>query len=84
MEHDAQDIKAKLDAELVNVRADMGIAFGEELFAEFRKCGWIKLEKFGPLGLDIFPMQLPAYAKTHYAHLTWDIPAKEFRVGKDA
>jgi hypothetical protein len=31
----------------------------------------------------LFAEKMPAYGG-RYAHLTWDIPATEFRVGKDA
>jgi hypothetical protein len=79
----ARIVKAQLDSALSGARSITSVAFGDELFAEFRKRGWITLEIFGWLGSGTFAEKMPAYGG-RYAHLTWDIPATEFRVGKDA
>lgn len=80
----AQKIKQALDAELANVRPTMGVAFGEDLFIEFRRRAWITWETFTAFGTDAFPVRLPAYNKTHYAHLSIDVDHEKFLVGHDA
>ena len=79
----AQAIKSDLDRALTEVGPNVGIAFGTELFAEFRKRGWLTLETFGVLGTTFLATKLPAYSRTHHAFATWDVPDLEFRVGKD-
>jgi hypothetical protein len=78
----ANEIKAKLDAELAGRPDNVGIAFGLDPFYEFRDRGWLTLEKFGALGTSLFEARVPAYGRTHYAFPTWDIPENEFRVGR--
>ena len=62
----------------------MGIAFGVDLFNEFRKRGWLTLGTFGALGTGLFAGQVPTYNRKHFAYQTWGIPDLEFRVGKNA
>jgi hypothetical protein len=66
--------KAELDKQLEGAPQNFGIAFGTELFNEFRKRGWFTLEVFGA--------QVPTYKKTHFAFLSWGIKEREFEVGK--
>jgi hypothetical protein len=75
-------IKTELDMQLEDAPANVGIAFGTEIFNEFRKRNWITLEKFGVLGTTLFAQKLPAYKKTHFIFSSWDIPDFEFKVGK--
>lgn len=81
MDHFDQ-VKLELDKELVSVTPDTGIAFGDELFTEFRKRGWLTIEKFGALGTSLFAIDVPAYNKTHFAFQSWGIGNLEYRVGK--
>ena len=74
--------KEQLEKELVSVDANTGIAFGEELFLEFKKRGWLTLETFGVLGTSLFSVQVPAYNKTHFAFPSWSIGGLEFKVGR--
>lgn len=81
------EIKDKLDTVLAGVGPNMGIAFGTELFAEFRQRGWLKMEVFGMLGTSVFAEKVPAYNRTHFAFPNWEIPDYTFKVGvekKDA
>lgn len=79
----ADKIKGELDAVLAGVSQNVGIAFGEALFEEFRKRGWLTLETFGVLGTTLFASRLPAYDKTHYAFMSWDVDEEKFTVGKE-
>ncbi len=45
-----ETLKAKLDKDIESVDSNDGILFGEELFAEFKNCGWLTLEIFGIFG----------------------------------
>jgi hypothetical protein len=74
--------KAELDKQLEGAPQNVGIAFGTELFNEFRKRGWFTLEVFGALGTTLFAGQVPTYKKTHFAFLSWGIKEREFEVGK--
>ncbi len=76
-------IKAELDAALIGVRPMMGILFNDSLFDEFRRRGWITLEKFN---LEDFGFHdpMPAYNKTHFASATWGLKNNEYRIGRDA
>ena len=48
MDDDAANlIKVKLDAALKEAGPNVGIAFGTELFSEFRSRGWLTVETFG-------------------------------------
>lgn len=80
---DAYDlIKAELDKQLAGASPSAGIAFGTELFNEFRKRGWFTLEVFSVLGTSLFPDRVPAYNKTHFVFPSWGIQDVEFKVGK--
>jgi hypothetical protein len=75
-------MKAELDKQLQSAAPNVGVAFGVELFDEFRRRGWFTLEDFGVLGTSIFSGKLPAYRRTHFAFQSWDLSELEFRVGK--
>jgi hypothetical protein len=77
-------IKAELNKALTGVGPSIGILFGLELFAEFRKRKWLSVEKWGALGSTLFEARIPTYGQTHPVTATWDIPEAEFKVGKDA
>lgn len=81
MDH-VDEIKVELDTQLKSAHPNVGIAFGVELFGEFRKRGWFTLETFGVLGTTLFSEQVPAYSKTHFVFPSWAIQDLEFRVGK--
>lgn len=76
-------IREALDAALKDVRPMMGIVFGEELYREFRKRGWITEENFGlePYG---FKDPQTVYDETHHAWESLEIPPLEYRIGRDA
>jgi len=71
-----------LDKELASAAPNTGIAFGDELFTEFRKRGWLTLEKFGVLGTSLFAIDVPAYNKSHFDFQSWSIGNLEYQVGK--
>lgn len=73
--------KAELDKLLENAPANVGIAFGTELFNEFRNRGWFTLETFGALGTTLFAELVPAYKKTHFVFPSWGIQEAEFKIG---
>lgn len=77
-----EQIKVELDKQLVDASPNVGIAFGCELFNEFRDRGWFSLEFFGVLGTMSFAVRVPAYNKTHFVFPSWDIQDLEFKVGK--
>lgn len=77
-----EQIKAELEKQLAGASPSVGIAFGTELFNEFRKRGWFTLEVFGVLGTTLFAERLPAYNKSHFVFPSWDIQDLEFKVGK--
>lgn len=76
-----EEIKAELNRQLSLADPNVGIAFGESLFLEFKKRGLFTLENFGLFGTTLFGMKVPAYERTHYAFLSWDIGDLEFKVG---
>jgi hypothetical protein len=76
-----ETLKAKLDKDLEFVDLNVGILFGEELFAEFKNRGWLTFETFGIFGTSSFAEKLPAYAKTHYSLPSWSIGSWEHKVG---
>ena len=81
MDDDAiMEVKAALDRELDGINPNHGIAFGMELFSEFRKRGWITLEQI----MWPFEGRYPTYASTHFAFQTWGIGEYEFSIGQDA
>lgn len=75
-------IKRELDKQLEVAVPNVGIAFGVELFDEFRNRGWFTLEVFGVLDTTLFAERVPAYNKTHFVFLSWGIPDREFIVGE--
>ena len=75
-----ETLKAKLDKDLESVDTNVGILFGEELFAEFKNCGWLTLEIFGIFGASSFAEKVPAYAKTHFSLLSWGMGSWEYKV----
>ena len=75
-------IKAELDKQLEGASPNVGIAFGTELFNEFRNRGWFTLEVFGVLGTMLFPERVPAYKETHFVFPSRGIQDLEFKVGK--
>lgn len=77
-----EKLKAALDEELKSTSNNVGIAFGIELFNEFKKRGWFTLERYGALGTTLFSEQLPAYNKTHFVFPSWSINDFEFKVGQ--
>ena len=77
-----EEIKKDLDMQLTPANPYVGIAFGEKLFLEFKTRGWLSLETFGALGTTLFAIQVPAYNKTHFAFVSWDIDDLAFRVGQ--
>jgi hypothetical protein len=79
----AEGIRNELDAALASAPDTVGIAFGIELFDEFRRRDWFTLETFGALGTSLFAEQLPAYRHTHFVFPTWGVPNREFRVGQN-
>lgn len=74
--------RSLFDEELALVDVNVEIAFGEELFLEFKRRNWLTLENFSVLGTTLFAIQLPAYNKTHFSFSSWDIGSLEFRVGR--
>lgn len=74
-------IKAELDRQLVGTPPNVGIAFGVELFDEFRKRSWFTLENFSVLGTSSFSEKLPAYKRSHFVFPSWDLDDLEFKVG---
>ncbi len=81
MDH-IEKIRQELDQQLGSAPPNVGIAFGTELFNEFKQRGWLTLETFGVFGTTLFAGKVPAYGKTHFAFPTWGIQVLEFRVGK--
>jgi len=77
-----EEKKAELDKQLQSASPNVGIAFGTELFNEFRSRSWFTLETFGVLGTTQFAGQVPAYQKTHFVFQSWGIQDFEFSVGK--
>jgi hypothetical protein len=75
-------VREELDRQLESANENIGVMFGEELFAEFKKRGWLTLETFGALGTSLFAKQVPAYKKTHFAFSSWSIGSLEFKVGQ--
>ncbi len=76
------DRKIALDSELESATPNVGIAFGLALYKEFAECGWISMEDFGVLGTGLFKGKLPAYARTHFAFPSLDLPDTDFQIGK--
>jgi hypothetical protein len=76
MEMEISLMKDALDAELVGRQPTVGIGLSLKLFDEFRKRGWLTIERFGEWGIDA-----PAYHATHPAFCNWQLPDLEFRVG---
>ena len=76
--------KVELDRQLEGAPVNVGIAFGIELFSEFKNRGWFTLETFGYLGTTLFAEQVPAYKKTHFVFPSWGIRDLEFRVGSSS
>ena len=76
--------KTALDDALAKVGPNVGIKFGAELFDEFRKRGWLTLETFGVLGTGFLSEKLPAYGRTHFAYVSWDVSDNDFQAGNDA
>lgn len=77
-----ENLKAELDNELMNASDNVGIAFGTELFKEFKKREWFTLETFGVLGTTLFSEQLPTYNKTHFVFQSWGINDLEYKIGQ--
>jgi hypothetical protein len=76
MEMEISLIKDALDAELGGRQPTIGIGLSLRLFDEFRKRGWLTIERFGEWGIDA-----PAYHSSHPAFCNWQLPGLEFRVG---
>ncbi len=74
-------IRQQLDDELAGRDANVGIAFGAELFEQFRSNGWFTLETMGVVGSFFLGARLPAYRRTHFVFQTWDIAPGEYRIG---
>jgi hypothetical protein len=77
----AGTLKAKLDKDPEPVDPNVGILFGEELFAEFNNHGWLAFETFGIFGTSSFAEKMSAYAKTHSSLPSWSIGSSEYKVG---
>lgn len=71
--------KVKLDTELQGRSEKIGIAFGSELWRAFIKRGYLRLEKFSWLGLEVSILELPAYNK-RFAFEDWRLPGDEYRL----
>jgi hypothetical protein len=76
-----EDQKTALDSALDGLPADVGIAFGLALYAEFAERGWLTMEDFGSRGTGLFKGKLPAYARTHFAFPSLDAPETDFQIG---
>jgi hypothetical protein len=78
----AKAIQADLDAALQQAPANVGIAFGFDLFLAFSARGWVTMEDFGAAGTSLYKGRLPAYQRTHFAFVSLDVPDEDFEVGK--
>lgn len=63
------EIRAQMDAELSGAPKNVGILFGEELFAEFAARGLITPEHPRALGIMPLAFDLPAYNGSYLALL---------------
>jgi hypothetical protein len=82
---DVMIAKADIDAILAKHQgAKASIAFGFDLYREFARQGWLKMESFTAWGTGAFPMPVPAYRQSHFAYLDWNLPEEDFLVGPDA
>lgn len=81
---DVDDAKARIEAILKTHKgARAGIAFGVDLFSAFVQRKWIESQTFTALGTSAFPIEVPAYERSHFAWPTWDLEPHDFRVGPD-
>jgi hypothetical protein len=76
--------KARLDQALSEGSGYVNIAFGPELFSEFRKRGWIDWGQFRNIAFPNQPLTLPAYGEGRYAFPSWDVPPNDFQIGSGA
>lgn len=74
--------QADLDGALKNAPADVGIAFGFDLFLAFVARGWLTMEDFGATGASLYNGRLPAYQRTHFAFVSMDVPDEDYELGK--
>jgi hypothetical protein len=74
--------QAELDADLTQARANVGIAFGFDLFLAFAARGWVTMEDFGAAGTGLYSGRLPAYQRTHFAFVSMDVPDEDYEIGK--
>ena len=77
----AEAIKGQLDKELEFVDKNVGIAFGDELFAKFAERGWIAPADATLLGMVELPFKMTAYG-THYAFVSSPVKPTSYLVGK--
>lgn len=78
----AKAIQADLDAALKGAPANVGIAFGFDLFLAFAARGWVTMEDFGSAGANLYNGRLPAYQRTHFAFVSLDVPDEDYEIGK--
>jgi hypothetical protein len=74
--------QAELDTELRQASANVGIAFGFDLFLAFSARGWVTMEDFGAAGTTLYSGRLPAYQRTHFAFVSMDVPDEDYEIGK--
>ena len=77
-----EEIKEDPEMRLTLANPNLGIAFGDKLFLEFKTRGWLRLETFGALGTTLFAIQIPAFDKTHFAFISWNNDDLAFTVGQ--
>ncbi|TAN46415.1 MAG: hypothetical protein EPN26_15175 [Rhodospirillales bacterium] len=79
----AEITQAKIDVDtaLQGKNANVGVAFGEDVFKAFVAAGHITKEKFGIQGTTLMMDSYPAYGKTHFAIFDWELGGMKFKVG---
>jgi hypothetical protein len=75
--------KQQLDERLKHVGPNVGIAFGIELFDEFKRRNWFTVETFGAVGSMLFAAPVPAYQKSHFVFPSWGVAPGDFEVGRE-
>lgn len=77
----AMEIRKALEAELQNHHVNSAIFVGKDIFFDFLERGWIKPEKFGAQGTDLFSEIVPAFNRTHCTILSHALGETQFQVG---
>ena len=78
---DLNVIRNKIDNEISNIDANIGVAFGIELYKAFAANGWLTREVFSVSGTGAFPINVIAYNKTHNAVADWELEDWTYKVG---